>query len=63
MVFLPETPASIHQDALERGAQHEREARAVELEAEVDRDPETGRRPTVLERVKGAVERLAHHTR
>ena len=30
------------------------------IEAEVDRDPETGERPGVVERVKSAVERIRH---
>jgi hypothetical protein len=58
--FLPRTSASIEADAHERGDQHERDIAAVELEAEVDRDPETGERPGVVERVKSAVERIPH---
>jgi hypothetical protein len=58
--FLPKTSESIEVEAHERGDQHERDVAAVELEAEVDRDPETGERPGVVERVKSAVERIPH---
>ncbi len=60
MAFLPKTPASMYQEALERGAQHERDARAIELESDAERDSETDHRPGVLERVKDAVERIPH---
>ena len=42
---------------------HEREAHAVEREAEAERDPATGRRPRVVDRVRLAVEHLPrrHH--
>lgn len=39
---------------------HEREARAIEREAEAERDPATGRRPRVVDRVRHAVEHLPH---
>jgi len=60
MAFLPKTSASIEAEARERGEQHEREAREVGLEDQVDRDPETGLRPGIVERVKDAVERIPH---
>jgi hypothetical protein len=58
--FLPRTSASIEAEANERGEQHERDVEAVELEAEVDRDPETGLRPGVVKRIKDAAERIPH---
>jgi hypothetical protein len=47
-------------DAVVQTAQHERDARAIEREAEVDRDPATGRRPRLIDRLRGTVERLPH---
>ena len=62
--FLPRTNASIEADARERDAEHERDVLEVELEDEVERDPETGVRPGIVERVKdaveGTVERIPH---
>jgi hypothetical protein len=47
-------------DARVQADLHEREAHAIELEAAAERDPATGRRPRLVDRVRLAVEHLPH---
>jgi len=56
---IPKTPKSFEEDARLAREEQERRGEAFEREAEVERDPETGERPGVVDRVKGAVEDVA----
>jgi hypothetical protein len=60
--FLPRTNASIEADVRERDEEHERDVLEVEHEDEVERDPETGLRPGIVERVKDAAEDAVERT-
>jgi len=59
MAFLPKTPRSFEEDGKLSLAEQQRRGDAYQREAEAERDPETGDRPSVADRLKGAVEDVA----
>jgi hypothetical protein len=59
MTYLPKTPGSVEEEGKLGLAEHERRGQAYLREAEVERDPETGERPGVVDRLKSAVEHAA----
>jgi hypothetical protein len=59
MFISGKTQRSFEEDGKLALAEQEKRRTAYEREGEADRDPETGERPGVAERVKGTVEHAA----
>lgn len=58
---VPKTARSFEEDAKLSAEDLARRGDAYQREAEAERDPETGRRPSVADRVKGAAESIVDH--